>query len=108
MKQPLVYPFENQDDKELQELTFSEAERTALEFALKSSTIPNQVDDEIADKLRLYWTDADIVEILGVVALFGFLNRWNDSMGTPIEDGAVESGLQYLEAKGWTAGKHKY
>ena len=87
---------------------FSEAERAALEFALKSSMIPNEVDDTIADKLRLYWTDADIVEILGVVALFGFLNRWNDSMGTPIEDGAVESGVQYLETKGWTVGKHKY
>jgi len=87
---------------------FSEAERAALEFALKSSMIPNQVDDEIADKLRLFWTDADIVEILGVVALFGFLNRWNDSMGTPIEDGAVESGIYYLANKGWTAGKHKY
>ena len=87
---------------------FSEAERAALEFALKSSMIPNEVDDNIADKLRLYWTDSDIVEILGVVALFGFLNRWNDSMGTPIEDGAVESGVQYLETKGWTVGKHKY
>ena len=87
---------------------FSEAERAALEFALKSSTIPNEVDDTIADKLRLYWTDSDIVEVLGVIALFGFLNRWNDSMGTPIEDGAVESGVQYLETKGWTAGKHKY
>jgi len=87
---------------------FSEAERAALEFALKSSMIPNQVDDAIADKLRLYWNDADIVEILGVVSLFGFLNRWNDSMGTPIEDGAVESGVQYLQTKGWNAGKHKY
>jgi alkylhydroperoxidase family enzyme len=87
---------------------FSEAEKVALEFALKSSMIPNQVDDEMADKLRLYWNDGDIVEILGVVALFGFLNRWNDSMGTHIEDGAVESGVQFLASKGWTTGKHTY
>lgn len=87
---------------------FSDAERVALEFALKSSAIPNQVDDEIATKMRLHWTDDDIVEILGVVALFGFLNRWNDSMGTPIEDGANESGLLYLESRGWSVGKHKY
>ena len=58
--------------------------------------------------MRLYWTDDEIVEILGVVALFGFLNRWNDSMGTPIEEGANESGLIYLESKGWNAGKHTY
>lgn len=87
---------------------FSDAERVALEFALKSSAIPNQIDDEIATKMRLHWTDDDIVEILGVVALFGFLNRWNDSMGTPIEDGANESGLLYLESRGWSVGKHKY
>jgi uncharacterized peroxidase-related enzyme len=87
---------------------FSEAERVALDFALKSSMIPNQVDDEIATKMRFHWSDDDIVEILGVVALFGFLNRWNDSMGTPIEEGANESGLQYLKSNGWTAGKHNY
>ncbi len=87
---------------------FSDAERVALEFALKSSALPNQVDDDIATKMRLHWTDDDIVEILGVVALFGFLNRWNDSMGTPLEEGANESGLLYLESKGWTVGKHKY
>jgi uncharacterized peroxidase-related enzyme len=88
--------------------SFSEAEQVALDFALKSSMIPNQVDDEIATKMRFHWSDDDIVEILGVVALFGFLNRWNDSMGTPIEDGANESGLQYLKSNGWTAGKHNY
>lgn len=87
---------------------FSEAERVALDFALMSSMIPNQVDDTIATKMRMYWTDDDIVEILGVVALFGFLNRWNDSMGTPIEEGANESGLLYLESRGWDAGKHTY
>jgi uncharacterized peroxidase-related enzyme len=88
--------------------SFREAERVALEFAIKSSSIPNAVDDEIAEKLRLHWTDGDIVEIMGVVALFGFLNRWNDSMGTQIEDGATESGQKYLAIKGWNEGKHRY
>ncbi|MFM9944129.1 MAG: carboxymuconolactone decarboxylase family protein [Bacteroidia bacterium] len=87
---------------------FSEAERAALEFTLLSSAIPNTVDDTISNKLRLYWNDGEIVEILGVVALFGFLNRWNDSMGTEMEQGAVESGEKYLEKRGWTTGKHKY
>jgi uncharacterized peroxidase-related enzyme len=86
---------------------FSEAERAALEFAVASSTIPNAVDSAISDNLRKYWNDGEIVEILGVVALFGYLNRWNDSMGTTIEDGAVESGEKYLKEKGWTTGKHR-
>ena len=87
---------------------FSEAERSALEFAMLSSMIPNSVDEEIAKKLRLHWTDGEIVEILGVVSLFGFLNRWNDSMGTEIERGAVESGEKYLQKRGWVEGKHGY
>lgn len=87
---------------------FSESERSALEFAFSSSTIPNSVDDHIAENLRLHWNEGEIVEILGVIALFGYLNRWNDSMGTELEKEAIESGDKYLKQKGWTAGKHKY
>ncbi len=87
---------------------FTDAERAALEFAMASSIHPNGVDDSIAENLRLFWNDGEIVEILGVVALFGFLNRWNDSMGTEIENGAVESGEKYLKNSGWNTGKHRY
>jgi len=87
---------------------FSEPERAALEFAFASSIIPNSVDDAIAEKLRLYWNEGEIVEILGVVALFGYLNRWNDSMGTELENDAIESGEKHLKQNDWTAGKHKY
>jgi uncharacterized peroxidase-related enzyme len=87
---------------------FSEAEKAALDFALASSVIPNAVNDEIADNLRKYWEEGEIVEILGVIALFGYLNRWNDSMGTEIEAGAIESGKQFLSKKGWSVGKHTY
>ncbi len=88
--------------------SFSEAEKTAFEFSLLSSIIPNAVDDAIAEKMRLHWTEGEIVEILGVVALFGFLNRWNDSMGTQLEVGAVDSGNQLLSKQGWEIGKHAY
>jgi uncharacterized peroxidase-related enzyme len=89
--------------------SFSEAERVALDFALAASQIPNAVDDATAEKMRLHWNEGEIVEILGVVALFGYLNRWNDSMGTEMEDPAVESGEELLAAKdGWSVGKHKY
>lgn len=87
---------------------FSEAERSALEFAFASSTIPNSVNDSIAENLRQHWNEGEIVEILGVIALFGYLNRWNDSMGTEIEKEAIESGNKYLKQKDWTPGKHKY
>lgn len=87
---------------------FSEAERAALEFACAGSTIPNSVDDKVAENLRKYWTEGEIVEMLGVIALFGYLNRWNDSMGTELEKEAVESGEKYLGQREWTPGKHQY
>ena len=87
---------------------FSEAERAALDFAFAASVIPNAVNDEIANALRKHWDEGEIVEILGVIALFGFLNRWNDSMGTQMETGAIESGNKFLKEKGWSVGKHAY
>ncbi|NNK11633.1 MAG: carboxymuconolactone decarboxylase family protein [Flavobacteriaceae bacterium] len=85
---------------------FSEAERAALDFSLKASQVPNAVDQEIKDALYAHWNEGEIVEMLGVISLFGYLNRWNDSMGTSIEGGAVESAKQYLGKHGWEKGKH--
>lgn len=86
--------------------SFSEAERAALDFALAASQVPNTVDADLKKRLHTYWDEGEIVEILGVISLFGYLNRWNDSMGTDIEDGAVESGKKYLAKYGWVEGKH--
>lgn len=87
---------------------FTDAERVVFDFAIAASTVPNAVTDEIAENLRMHWDDGEIVEILGVVALFGYLNRWNDSMGTKLEEPAAEDGVKYLEKLGWNRGKHQY
>ncbi len=87
---------------------FSEAERAAFDFTIAASSIPNAVTDEVAETLRKYWEEGEIVEILGVVSLFGYLNRWNDSMGTQLESAAIDSGKTYLEKNGWAVGKHAY
>ncbi len=85
---------------------FSEAEKAALDFALAASQVPNTVNADIKKELHKHWNDGEIVEMMGVISLFGYLNRWNDSMGTDIEDGAVESAEKYLGEVGWQKGKH--
>ncbi|MGB6269213.1 MAG: carboxymuconolactone decarboxylase family protein [Olleya sp.] len=85
---------------------FSDAERAALDFSLAASTIPNAVDGDIKRRLHDHWDDGEIVEMLGVISLFGYLNRWNDSMGTTMEGDAIESGNQYLGKHGFEVGKH--
>jgi len=85
---------------------YSDAERAALDFAVAASSVPNAVDDEISQRLHEHWDEGEIVEILGVVALFGFLNRWNDSVGTPLENAAGEFADEHLKPQGWDRGKH--
>ena len=86
--------------------SFNDAERVALDFSLAASHVPNAVDASIKEALHKHWNEGEIVEMLGVISLFGYLNRWNDSMGTTIEEGAVESGQKYLGKHGWEKGKH--
>lgn len=85
---------------------FSPAERAAFDFAVAAAHVPNGVTDQIADELKRHWNEGEIVEILGVVALFGFLNRWNDSMATCLEDDAAKIAQRQLSSQGWTRGKH--
>lgn len=85
---------------------FTEAERAAFDFAIAAASVPNAVTEEIAAALKRHWDEGEIVEILGVVSLFGFLNRWNDSMGTTLENGAEAAGERNLAERGWTRGKH--
>jgi hypothetical protein len=79
-----------------------------LDFSIAASQVPNAVDDDIAERLREHWTEGEIVEISGVVALFGYLNRWNDSMGTQLEGPGVEGGGKLLSKDEWEVGKHGY
>jgi hypothetical protein len=51
-------------------------------------------------------SDTQVVEIVGVIALFGFLNRWNDTMATPLEEEPKAVGEKHLAAHGWSAGRH--
>lgn len=85
---------------------FTDAEKAAFDFALAAASVPNMVGAEIGAALNAHWDEGEVVEILGVVAMFGYLNRWNDSMATTLEEGAVAVAEEHLAAGGWTTGKH--
>ena len=86
---------------------FTEAERAALDFAIAAASQPNAVTDEVLEKTRKHWSEAQIVEIAAAVALNGFLNRWNDTMAIPLEPEPIEFAEKYLKRHGWRPGKHK-
>ena len=85
---------------------YSEAERAALRFARDASVVPDAVTPEHFEDLRLYWDDGEIVEILAVVGLFGFLNRWNESMATDLEEVPIAFAGRTIGQHGWEPGKH--
>lgn len=85
---------------------FSAVERIALDFAIAAASVPNAVTDEMFANLRRYWDEEQIVEIVGVIATFGFLNRWNDTLATPLEDEPIAVGEKFLASHGWSLGKH--
>ncbi len=65
---------------------FTPAERAALDVAVAAGCVPNAVTDEMFIELastgaRNRWSRSS-----RVIAMFGFLNRWNDTFATPLED----------------------
>jgi uncharacterized peroxidase-related enzyme len=94
-----VWNFKNQD-------IFTDSEKAALQFAQEASMVPVNVSRDTEKQLHIYWSDDDIVEIMGVIALFGYLNRWNDVMATSLEEDANTTGQDLLKGISWVPGKH--
>ena len=94
-----VFEFEDSD-------LFSKAEKAALKVALHGGTSPNGVEPEHMETLLNHFNQREAVEIISVIALFGFLNRWNDSLATTLEPGPLEFAQSSLTETGWQPGKH--
>lgn len=86
---------------------FSDAERAALHLAYKASLLPNEAEEADFTALRDHFDDGQIVEIVATVALFGYLNRWNDTMATELESHPADVADRALQGVGWEAGKHR-
>ena len=84
---------------------FTEAEKVALRFTIAASSVPVSTSQELEELLHRHWDETDILEIMSVIALFGYLNRWNDVMGTSLEKDAKDSAESLLQNQ-WDIGKH--
>ena len=85
---------------------WSDAERAALRLANDASLVPNAATDAHFEELSRHWSEEQIVEIMAVISLFGWLNRWNDSLATQLETEPVEFASENLSARGWQPGAH--
>lgn len=85
---------------------FDDRERAALRVACGAGQNPNGVTDAEFANLRRHFDEREIMEILGVICLFGFLNRWNDTLATSLETVPMDFARQNLPAGSWKPGKH--
>ena len=85
---------------------FDAGERAALRFAFHAGQHPNAVGDDDLAACREHFDDAQITAIVAVCALFGFLNRWNDTMATTLEDVPRLLADRVLAPQGWDLGRH--
>lgn len=94
-----LYDFETSD-------LFTEAERAALRVAHGAGCVPNAVTDEQMDALRAHYSDDEVIELVAVMANFGFLNRWNDTLSTELERSPLLWARENLTSSGWDGSAH--
>jgi uncharacterized peroxidase-related enzyme len=75
---------------------FTPAERAALELAQAAGGCPPAVTDAHFAELRKHYSEDAVVEIVSVIALLGWLNRWNMTLATPLEREAAAFARRHL------------
>ena len=94
-----VWEFESSD-------LFTDAERAALRLARDAAQVPNATTPTHFEDLRVHYDDRQIVDLVAIISLFGWLNRWNDTMATELEDEPLGFAEATLGDGGWEPGKH--
>ena len=66
---------------------FEEVDRLVVEYAIQVSNAPQRVRDQLFERLRQHFSEAQIVELTLRIALCGFFNRMNDALMIDAETG---------------------
>lgn len=95
-----IWTFENSEQ-------FAESEKAGLRLARDAAVVPNAVGPEHFADLREQYSDRQIVEMLAVISLAGWFNRWNNSIATVTDQESVDWADANLRPVGWELGKHQ-
>ena len=94
-----VWEFETND-------LFNDADRAALRLAFHAGQVPNAATEDDFEACRLHYTEDQIAAIVASISLFGYLNRWNDTVATELEEIPKAFASEVLGPQGWKPGKH--
>ena len=81
---------------------YNDQERAILDLAFAAGMTPNKSTKTHFDNLKKYFSKKEIIDIVSVISLFGFLNRWNDTMGTVLEEIPENFVENKLKPLGWS------
>ena len=85
---------------------FSPKERATIEYARAASQIPCGMTDALIAELRRHWREEDVVDITALIGMYGFFDRYNAALATPLEPEVMDIARQYLAPEGWSPGRH--
>lgn len=85
---------------------FNDQDRAALRLASAAGAVPNAVRPEHFGELRKYFEDTQISELLAVIAMSGFLNRYSDTLAVVTDRESADWASKILSTVGWELGKH--
>ncbi len=76
---------------------YSERERAALGIASAGATLPVTDAGTAFEQARRHFSEDEVIEIVSIVSLFGWFNRWNSLMRSTLEPQPAEA----LHHVGW-------
>jgi alkylhydroperoxidase family enzyme len=75
--------------------------RTALELGAAAGAHPPCVTDAHFAVLKKYFSDDAMVELVAVISLLGWLNRWAQTVAPALEPNALAFAMANLAQSGW-------
>jgi hypothetical protein len=85
---------------------FSERERAALRLGFAGGVSPSAVGPEHHAGIREHFSDEEARSLIAVVALSGFMNRYNDTLATVTDQESRDWADTHLSGLGWSIDKH--
>ena len=85
---------------------FTERERAALRLGVAGGSVPNGVTPELHAGVREHFEAVEVRTLISVIALGGFMNRYNDTLATVTDAESRDWAETHLTGLGWSIEKH--
>jgi alkylhydroperoxidase family enzyme len=86
--------------------SYRRADLFAVDVADGLARVPSSLTQAQREGLRHFFSAADAEWLVLAVAMMGFLNKFMDAVGIPLEESMLATAEDVIGPSGWTPGKH--